>query len=47
MSEGASALHQIDVPEDKWNQKWVSPDGKQEAVFHYDTEELILDETNV
>jgi hypothetical protein len=47
LSNAKAALHQIDVPEEEWNQKWVSSDWKQEAIFHYESLELILDETNM
>ena len=47
MSNKRSTLHQVNVPERKWNQKWVSEDWLREVVFHYETNKLVLDETNM
>ncbi|PZM85607.1 hypothetical protein DLH72_01870 [Candidatus Gracilibacteria bacterium] len=46
MSNEKSIYHQIGVPEGKWNEKWVSEDGKKEVIYSYKDGSIITDPTN-
>jgi len=46
-SKMKSALHQIDVPEDKWNSKYVDITWKKEIIFDYESWRIVTDEKNI
>ena len=49
LANNKSVLHQINIPKDKWNDKWVSKDWKKEVVYLYNSnwDIIVNDETNM